>query len=464
MDEEIKFDFDSNIKFLLENNIKNSIDNEIILQDKIMNSNNFNATFKYIEESFNLLYEKNRILENVIKYSNLFLKNEINNNITECKTLLASIEEDRDMTKNNSYIKYSVPFVSGSNNYIDRDNTGISNTVLYDNKLTLASTSINSYKPASILVTRLSDSNNISNTAIDLIENNQYRSFYMFDRLQGKDVTESISLVLDKPSKINKINFGISNCIIEDISFVLEDESIYSIGRNLGLFKSQIVKKINITIKSNNYIMSQLDYKEYIKANSDFWGAVDKLNIDENLILDVPKYYYYMFGIDNLFIEYVSKESQSCFYSKDIKIDKVLENEHITIDTTDSIERGSIEYYIVDGTNLIPILPEKSINVIDEKIFYKMSTRFAIDHLKPIVIKRNGNIVKMTMLEAINNGEKDSIYTISYTPIINNINNLNSSKLKVKAIIRNYDDNFNSFTSNITIKKYGGGKLWIDKI
>lgn len=464
MENQIKFDFDENIKYLLEKNISNSIDNDIVLQDNIMNSNSFNTTFKYIKESLDFLYEKNRVLEDVIKYSSLFLKNEINNSITECKTLLASIEEDRDMTKSNSYVKYSVPFISGANNYIDRDNTGISSTVLYDDKLTLSSTSINSYKPTSIKINMPLKNNNISSTIEDLMDSNSYRTFYMFDRLQGKNVTETISLVLDKPSKINKINFGISNCIIEDIVLILEDDSLLSIGNNVGLFKAQVVKQIDITIKSNNYIMSQINYKEYIKTNNDFWDAINKINADENLVLDKTKYYYYLFGIDTLLLEYVSVDKQSCFYSKDIKIDKILENEHITIDTNDSIERGSIEYYIVDGTSLIPILPEKVTEIIDEKIFYKMTPRFPYDNTKPIIIKRNGDITKMTVQEAINNNDNNSVFTVSYTPIINNINSLNNPVLKIKTIIRNYDENFNSFINNITIKKYGGGKLWIDKI
>lgn len=464
MDNDIKFDFDKNIKYLLETNLSTAIKNNIINQDKILNSKDFNTTFDSIQNSLEFLYEKNRVLEDVIRYSNLYLKNEINNSITECKTLLASIEEDRDMTKNNSYIKYSVPFISGANNYIDRDNTGISGSVLYEDKLTLANTNINDYSPIAINIVKTAENNNIFDTSGELINNNAYRTFYMFDSPQGNDISETLTLILDKPSKINKINFGISNCIIDDISFILEDDSTYSIGTHIGLFKTLIVKQVIIKIKSKNYIMSQIDYKKYNETNDDFWGAIDELKADENLILDTKKYYYYLFGIDNLLIELTSIENQSCFYSKEIKIDNLSINEHITIDTIDSIGRGSIEYYIVDGTNIISILPEKITKVIDEKIFYKMSLRFAYDITKPIIIKRNGDIIKMTIQEAINKNEKDITYTVSYTPINTNINSLNNSKIKIKTIIRSYDENFNSFITSINIKKYGGGKLWIDKI
>lgn len=462
MSEEIKFDYDKAIKFLLESNLDNTIKKNIALQNKILNSNDFNSTFQYIEESLNFLYEKSRTLENVIEYSNLYLKNEINNSINECKSLLLSIEEDRDLTKNNSYIKYSVPFVLESNNYTDRDNSAISNTVLYDNKLTLANTNINTYRPTNISITQVSKNNNLESTLEDLINNNSYRTFYMFKGPQGTPIKEKITIKLDEPSKVNKINFSLSNALISEIKFTLEDGSNYYVN-NIGLFKPQVITQIDIELNCTNYIMSQIDYREYSKTNNDFWNTIDILKADENLELDKPKFYYYLFGLDNLSIEYTAIEKQSCFYSKEIKIDDIKNNEHLTIDVEDSIERGSIEYYIVDGTETIPVLPEKETKIIDEKIFYKTATRFSYDAKEPITIKRNGNIVKMTLQEAINKNEKDVTYTVSYTPIINNITSLNNNTIKIKAVIRTYDDNFTSFIKSINIKKYGGGKLWIDQ-
>ena len=48
------FDYDNAINFLLNNKVSNINDNSIILQDKIMNSNDFNSSMNYIEESLNL--------------------------------------------------------------------------------------------------------------------------------------------------------------------------------------------------------------------------------------------------------------------------------------------------------------------------------------------------------------------------------------------------------------------------
>ena len=462
--EEIKIDYEKNINYLLENTLdKKMTDKEIKLQNKIMNSKDFNETFQYIEESINFLYEKERMLQDIIKYSNLYLKNEINTSINECKTLSAAIEHDRDLTKNNSYIKYSVPFnFNFGMSCTDRDNSTISNTSLYDGKLSLDNTVLNTYRINIVEIIQSSKNNNINNTLSSLLKDNSYRTFYMFNQPQNCAIIEKLIVKLDNPSKVNKIVFSTSNCNVQKVTLILDDDSreevkdVYN-----GLFKTKTIKGLEIEFLCTNYIKSQVDYNKL--QNDDFWSAVQKIEEDENTIIDAPKYFYYLFGIDNLEIQHVNVEKESCFISKEIKIDSLQNNEYLTIDVSDSIERGSIEYYIIDGTDVIPILPEHIKQVVDEKIFYKMPLRFNYDASKPIVVKKNGNITKLTLQEAINKNEKDSVYTVSYTPIAIPLNTLLNKQIKVKVIIRRYEDNIYSFIKSINIKKYGGGKLWIDK-
>lgn len=459
---EIKFDYDSNIKYLTENSIDEKIENSIALQDKILSSDNFNKSFQYIEDSLNYLYEKQRMLQDVIDYTNLYLRTEINNTIKDCKTLMASIEKDRDLVKNNSYVKYNVPLMLSTVNAVDRDNTVISTSEVYAGTITLANSTLNNYNIDIAEINRFNSSNNIDSTLENLIHSRSYRTFYMFKGPQSSPIVEKLTLKFNTPCKVNKINMNTSNCKIKNINLTLEDNTIVPIeNSDFGLIKSQYVKEIEIEIQCTNYIISQVNYKE--TNNSDFWTLVNEVNTDDNLIVNKDRYYYYLFGIDNLSIEYVNINKESCFYSKDITIDSLKDNEYITIDTEESVENGSIEYYIMDGTELIPILPEGQSKIIDERIFYKMSTRFTIDATKDIVIKKNGDIVNITLQEAINKNEEDAIYTVSYTPVTSNINSLANKQIKIKAIIRNYDDNYITFIKSIDIKKYGGGKAWIDQ-
>lgn len=460
--ENTKFDFDQNIKYIIDKKIEDDI--EINLQSKVLDSEAFNNNFKQIEKSLNTLYEKQRTLQDIIKYSQIYLTNEINNSIKESKTLLSAIENDRDLTKNNSYVKYTVPFnFNTSVSSTDRNNSVISNSVLYDSNLTLNNVILNRYSYDKIEINQNFMNNNLNSTIYNYGATNKYRTFYMFNGPQSSSIKEKMNLTFDKPIKINKINFSTSNCSVDKIILTLDDGSIEKIENPYaGLFKTRTIKAISLELSCTNYIISQINYNDV--KDEDFWSIVEKIELDESLYIDKNKYFYYLFGIDNLEIQHVNIDDQSCFISKEIKIDDLKENEHITLDVIDSIEKGSIEYYIIDGTESIPILPESVETVIDERIFYRLPLRFNYDSTKPIIIKRNGNIVKMNLQEVINKNEDGVIYTVSYTPKDTTINKLLNNKIKIKAIIRKYHNDYSSFIKNINIKKYGGGKLWIDRI
>ena len=116
-----KLNFDDTIAYI-NKKLDNNTDNQIILQKNILNSSDMNKTFSYIESSLNFLYEKSRLLEDLIQYTDSYLKSEIVESISECKSLINTISNNRDVIKNNSYIKYNVPFVISNSNYLDRNN------------------------------------------------------------------------------------------------------------------------------------------------------------------------------------------------------------------------------------------------------------------------------------------------------------------------------------------------------
>ena len=160
---------------------------------------------------------------------------------------------------------------------------------------------------------------------------------------------------------------------------------------------------------------------------------------------------------------YIDIYDECGFISEDINIGD-LKNNYITLNTSESLDNGNIEYYILDGNKAIPILPENKTFISDEKIFYHMDPRFNIDTNSNSYIKKNGEVIDCNFIEAVNKNDTN-LYTISYTPKFNNINKLLNSKIRVKVIIRNYDINslaYNTFINSITIKKFGGGNLWIN--
>lgn len=454
---EIKFDFDSNLDFLINNSV--NIEN-IATQKNILNSSDYNKTFKCIEESLNLLYEKTRTMQNIIDYSNSFIKTEIDEAVIECKSLLDNIEINRDLLKDSAYINYNVKLQSIFDTYSDRNNAPLKGVVLHNGVITLNNNLVETVELTNISTESKDSNSNILNTIDDIQFNNNYRTFYMFDRTQKDPIREKITIELPKVKTINKVSLIPSNCKITSIEFIDENGLVEVIEEyNVNLFKNRNVKTININIECDNYIMSQTNYNDV--KDQDFWDIINQIKKDENLILDKKRYYYYLFGLDKISVEYVDIEKSSCFVSKDIKIDKLKDDEYIALEADYSCEEGSIEFYIIDGTTEIPILPESKKEVSHEKIFYKTPTRFTIDDINSIKIYDNRIPSKTSINNAMNS--TDERYSVSYKPKnATIIESLMNNTIQVKAVIRSYNKNYIPYIKSIQIKKYGRSSLWID--
>lgn len=454
---ESKFDFEKNLEFLTSKEVNVQ---DITMQKNILNSSDYNKTFKCIEESLNLLYEKTRTMQNIIDYSNSFIRTEIDNTITECKSLLDNIETNRDLLKDSAYINYNVKLQSIFDTYSDRNNAPIKGVVLHNGVLTLNNNSVEVIDITELQIESKNANNNVLNTKDDIQTNNNYRTFYMFDRAQKDPIREKITIELPNIKTINKVNLIPSNCKVTSIEFTNENGQIEELkGYNVNLFKNRNVKRISINIECDNYIMSQIDYNKV--GNKQFWDIINDLKKDENLFVDQKKFYYYLFGLDKISIEYVDVEESSCFVSKDIKVDNLKEDEYIALEADYSCEEGNIEFYIIDGTTEIPILPESQKNVLHEKIFYKTPTMFTIDDISSIKIYDNRVPSKVNINNAMNS--TDERFTVSYKPKnATTIETLMNNTIQVKAVIRTYNKNYIPYIKSIQIKKYGRSSLWID--
>lgn len=172
------------------------------------------------------------------------------------------------------------------------------------------------------------------------------------------------------------------------------------------------------------------------------------------------KKFSYHFGIDTLNFSQISVNENMCFISEDIEMGDLKEDEYIQLTSEfDTGENGSIEYYIIDGSEPKPILPANTEVVIDEKIFFGLRTRFSIDTDSEVIIKKNGAPIDITLEQAINSNEDG--YTVSYTPIDAHNIRVKNYIVKVKAILRTYNKNSEApHIKNIAIRKYGRSSLW----
>lgn len=170
--------------------------------------------------------------------------------------------------------------------------------------------------------------------------------------------------------------------------------------------------------------------------------------------------YSYFFGLDKLAVNNVTVNPNCCFVSQEIALGEITEDGYIQLEADFSNENNSaIEFYIVDGSNEVAILPVNQNLVLNEKIFFGLSTRFNVDVSKGYEIKKNGTIIDITLEKAMQS--TDALYTITYTPTTtHNYKPINSS-IKIKVVLRLYDKEANApYITKMKIRKFGGGTLW----
>lgn len=248
------FDFDSRIKFLLQS-YDTDIIGDIKKQDKFLNSDMMNENFMKIENYLNDMYEKIRVLEDVIDYAKIYVNNEIDATIAECRDLVIEIESMNDDIYSNSkhYITINVPLINNDTaQYSDRDGTSLKTCEIYGNAISLSGAVKNSVELSNVSVKRkeaVYESN-----YLDLLKEEPYRAYYLLDAVSKNGVSEEIQLDFKEPKEINSIKIKLSNCKIINIIYIHEDNTeSYSSDISKGVMPIKIVKGIKLTINSTNY-------------------------------------------------------------------------------------------------------------------------------------------------------------------------------------------------------------------
>lgn len=169
------------------------------------------------------------------------------------------------------------------------------------------------------------------------------------------------------------------------------------------------------------------------------------------------KIYIYDFGLDDIKMLESITDKTMCFISEPIILDS--DNQVIQLTADYDQGEGSIEFYIIDSTKERPILVNGNKNIIDEKIFKGLQTRFTIEADKPIIIKKDGDVLNTTLdqAKALN---KDGL-TVSYTAAETGTINITSREVKVKVIFRMYSSSKKPpFLKNVAIKQLERSLIW----
>lgn len=475
--------------------INEPIKDTIFLQEKILDSKNMNETFETIEYNLNKLYENTRFLEDAIDYCEAFLNLKIQDYSLEIKNILKSIEDIRDINKNQGYIEHLIPFIDDTSIKKDRDGSQISEIYINNGYLML-----NTKKTEDIILSNISKKSSYvsyNNNLKDLIKGKKYNAYYIEDSIASKGITETITITLKQPTRINHVSIDPVNCNIENFRLVYSNGVEDHIAYTNGFFEEAIVSQIKFDINTKRYKNSKYwTYKD--KDLDDVWNKVKEFeynislnpstklemeeilarvhtdeenkqnkeiynnNIDSNKEIIERNMYSYIFGIDSIKVQYVEQETDSCFVSQSINIGEIKQNEYIQLHVKDNVKDAAcIEYSLLDGDIEIPLAPAGTKIIKNEKLFSLLPLRFNEVRDSDIVIKKDGLLTDISLDDAkkqiLSRFSVDyvSAFKFNYTPI--------NSNLRVKVIIRKFSNQIdNSYVDLIKIRKYGGEALWTD--
>lgn len=261
--------FEAGIKMLTDDMDKD-INKDIPLQGMFLNSERFNEAMKTIESELNELYEKTRVLEDIIAYTKEFLAEEIHKNKAMLYNKLKAIEETRDSLKDHSYISHVVTFYDNNSQIVrDRDGSALDHCHLYNGNLTLSGQELELIKVKDVIKRQelMSYNDNLEN----LKKSNSYRAFYLLDGPAKNGVKEKITFMFEDVKNINFLSIDTANCDILNISFINENdvEEQGFLLENAVLAKRK-VKGVSITIISENYETLAYEIsKDFVEP--DFW-------------------------------------------------------------------------------------------------------------------------------------------------------------------------------------------------
>lgn len=318
MDNAIKnsFDFDYKVDFIM-NNYNETISDKLQEQNNIMSSSIMNSNFIMIETCINNLYEKIRLLEDVMDYANIYMNNEINGTILECKDLLVEIENMNNNIFNDTrkYIAINVPFVNNDQTlFTDRNGAELKRCEPVNGSLMLSGTVLEKYNIYSV-----SASTNIQvyERNIEALKcNGIYRAHYLIDYLIDIGIIEKLLFNFEEPIYINNINIKMSNCGLKEILYIYEDNSFEKQEDfESNAIAEKRIKGVQISLHCHNYkpINIPIPIKNQIK------NYIDDINIEKELkILDYRQDVIEKSVSSGMNLEFINTTKPETIIEKDI--------------------------------------------------------------------------------------------------------------------------------------------------
>ncbi len=259
------------LEFLLEDDVE-FLNEDFFYQEHYFNSETFNKTFLNVEKHLNNLYEKTRVLQDVIAYSKEYISNNIYSLSDECKSILEQIEDNADSLRKQGFLTLPVPLLESTGSYVDRDGSTLPKYSIYNGAVTLS----NKVEHPIVIksISQTSNTKAYKSNLEDLKQNKVYRSYYILDNPIRSGLKEIIRIELDKETTVNQLDVVGSNCTVEAVKYINQSGTVDTIFNHLNVVQyPRKVKTIEIITNTSEY--KKLTYCVNEKRiSASFWDKI----------------------------------------------------------------------------------------------------------------------------------------------------------------------------------------------
>lgn len=446
------------MSLLIKNTTNSSISSSTAINSAVNTSSVSESELKSMQEQYNEFAKMNlqTKLENAEKNLHQSTINEYKAMIAEMNSLKEKIDvaeaELGNYNANNAFMEGSIATSSGNNTY-DNGITSPSQSSAPDTISKEFMTALLMNGHGNDVTIKDENGNIIDHYSSDEI------SLEQGDRVRMNDIVQygGVSYVARKDPKTGKI-YGERLMDYNDINSVNVNDN----GTKTTMTVNRVNQIDNNGSLSYDIIVNYVQKEEH-DSNYNYENDEPSYIPPSEPVVTYQDYslYNYLFGIDSVKISYNTISNTGCFVSNSINIGDISQKHNIELVASDYMpEYTSIEYYIIDGNNTIPILNNNISYIEHELLFPNLPTRFNIkDNVYTIYKNFESTNLKLNDVDFTN---KNITYTISYEPIKEEYIPENSN-IKVKIILRQYRDDCGApYINSITLSKIGAGQLWQD--
>lgn len=234
-------------------------------QNAYLNSEKINNNYLEIENELNSIYEKTRILENIIDYAKKYITSEIESFKEECREALKDIEilTDLNINEEKKFITINIPFKYNDElKFTDRDGTVLKCCDIYDGNIVMSQKIDIKIKYQYVSITRNENPCLFNDEAI---QNNQiYMSKYKLDSIKKDGVNELIAVYFKNIEKINIIKIKLTNCKLKQLKYIYANNSFENEeDLTLGNTDAKEIIGIEFMINCTNYTTEEYITKDF---------------------------------------------------------------------------------------------------------------------------------------------------------------------------------------------------------